>query len=237
MPNVMGREFPYTPQGMAEAQQYRQALGMRDGGSMGFRPVGYADGDAVDVNMEIYLAFNRALKEIPEENLNQYMYDNLGDLKSMADENPARGDLLAAVMNKTGFEGYMRTLMQGAGRVGRDFGDSRISDRDLEQLRALGGDFSYPPAQRSPPAQMQGLPQDVGVQQTLPPMQQKRNPPQQITKPTQQMRNPPQQITTPTQQMRNPPQGIEDFPGYDPNTNEYFPPQMSGGGIMSLRGY
>ena len=47
MPNVMGREFPYTPQGMAAARQYSQAMGMRDGGSMGFRPVGYADGDFV----------------------------------------------------------------------------------------------------------------------------------------------------------------------------------------------
>jgi hypothetical protein len=47
MPNVMGREFPYTPQGMAEAQQYKEALGMRDGGSMGFRPVGYDVGGEV----------------------------------------------------------------------------------------------------------------------------------------------------------------------------------------------
>ena len=55
MPNVMGREFPYTPEGMAAAQQYEQAMGMRGGGSMGFRPigmqgggvVGYAKGDVV----------------------------------------------------------------------------------------------------------------------------------------------------------------------------------------------
>ena len=40
MPNVMGREFPYTPEGMAASQQYAQSMGMRDGGSMGFRPVG-----------------------------------------------------------------------------------------------------------------------------------------------------------------------------------------------------
>jgi hypothetical protein len=44
MPNVMGREFPYTPEGMAAAEQYKQSVGMRDGGSMGFRPVGYANG-------------------------------------------------------------------------------------------------------------------------------------------------------------------------------------------------
>ena len=40
MPNVMGREFPYTADGMAAAQQYEQAMGMRGGGSMGFRPIG-----------------------------------------------------------------------------------------------------------------------------------------------------------------------------------------------------
>ena len=48
MPNVAGREFPYTPQGMAAAEQYKQSLGMRGGGMMGFRPVGYADGDLVE---------------------------------------------------------------------------------------------------------------------------------------------------------------------------------------------
>ena len=48
MPNIAGREFAYTPQGMAAAQQYKQSLGMRGGGMMGFRPVGYADGDLVE---------------------------------------------------------------------------------------------------------------------------------------------------------------------------------------------
>ena len=60
MPNVMGREFPYTPQGMAEAQQYSQSLGMRDGGSMGFRPVGYANGGAAgsEVPAEVQFIFD-----------------------------------------------------------------------------------------------------------------------------------------------------------------------------------
>jgi hypothetical protein len=48
----MGREFPYTPEGMAAAQQYRQAIGMRDGGMMGFRPIGYADGDLVEAGAD-----------------------------------------------------------------------------------------------------------------------------------------------------------------------------------------
>ena len=44
MPNVMGREFPYTPEGMAAAEQYEQSMGMRDGGMLGFRPIGMARG-------------------------------------------------------------------------------------------------------------------------------------------------------------------------------------------------
>jgi len=48
MPNVMGREFPYTAEGMAAAQQYSQAMGMRDGGSMGFRPIGMQAGGVID---------------------------------------------------------------------------------------------------------------------------------------------------------------------------------------------
>jgi len=50
MPSVMGREFPYSPEGMAAAQQYSQALGMRDGGMMGFRPVGMQAGGVPGVN-------------------------------------------------------------------------------------------------------------------------------------------------------------------------------------------
>ena len=52
MPNVAGREFPYTPQGMAAAEQYKQSLGMRGGGMMGFRPVGYRDGDLVEAPID-----------------------------------------------------------------------------------------------------------------------------------------------------------------------------------------
>ena len=57
MPNVMGREFSYTPEGMAAAEQYRQAMGMRGGGMMGFRPVGYDNGGTVDVVAELRQKF------------------------------------------------------------------------------------------------------------------------------------------------------------------------------------
>ena len=63
MPNVAGREFPYTPQGMAAAEQYKQSLGMRGGGIMGFRPVGYAHGTGP---AGVYPAFQRYKDEIRE---------------------------------------------------------------------------------------------------------------------------------------------------------------------------
>ena len=52
MPNVMGREFPYTPEGMAASQQYSQSLGMRDGGMMGFRPIGMQTGGIATSGMD-----------------------------------------------------------------------------------------------------------------------------------------------------------------------------------------
>jgi hypothetical protein len=125
MPNVAGREFPYTPQGMAAADQYRQSLGMRGGGTMGFRPLGMQAGGvpgagagASNPNMEIYLRLKRALTEMssPTE-LNRFFYENMSALKSMADENPARAKQLADAMEKSGFEGFMRNLMQGADQV------------------------------------------------------------------------------------------------------------------------
>ena len=114
MPNVMGREFPYTPEGMAAAQQYSQALGMRDGGMMGFRPIGMqAGGDVVNANRQVYNDFKQALTSLPMDELAEYIYNNLPGLKSMAEENPARAAQLRVAMEKSGFEGYMRNLMRG----------------------------------------------------------------------------------------------------------------------------
>ena len=49
MPNVMGREFPYTPEGMAAAEQYKQFMGMRDGGMLGFRPLQMQEGGSPEL--------------------------------------------------------------------------------------------------------------------------------------------------------------------------------------------
>ena len=146
MPNVMGREFPYTPQGMAAAQQYRQALGMRNGGPMGFRPVRMqTGGDARNANTEIYLRLQKALALSPAE-LNNFLYENTGALKAMADENPARAAQLADAMEQSGFEGFMRNLMQGADQV----------PRPSETLGVYGSEppvpqMQVPPQEQIPP--------------------------------------------------------------------------------------
>jgi hypothetical protein len=49
MPKVGDRHFAYTPEGMAAAERYKQNIGMNAGvGMLGFRPLGYADGDLVE---------------------------------------------------------------------------------------------------------------------------------------------------------------------------------------------
>ena len=87
MPNVMGREFPYTPEGMAQAEQYKQAMGMRGGGMMGFRPLGYADGNLVtamaqrprredleDEGLDVYLGLQSLLEEGDRQKILDYLY-------------------------------------------------------------------------------------------------------------------------------------------------------------------
>ena len=48
MPKIGDRHFAYTPEGMAAAERYKQSIGMNAGGMLGFRPLGYADGDLVE---------------------------------------------------------------------------------------------------------------------------------------------------------------------------------------------
>ena len=87
MPNVMGREFPYTPEGMAAAQQYAAAVGMRGGGMMGFRPLGMDDGGDVEAK-----AIVRGLYDIMRggttEAVRAYIEANRADLEMIAKENP-----------------------------------------------------------------------------------------------------------------------------------------------------
>jgi hypothetical protein len=111
------RDFGREPRDTAELREYMMSggggtpMGMRDGGSMGFRPLGMQAGG--DVNRQVYGAFEQALNSLPMDKLAEYIYNNLPSLKSMAEENPARAAQLRSAMEKSGFEGYMRNLMQG----------------------------------------------------------------------------------------------------------------------------
>ena len=232
MPNVMGREFPYTPQGMAAAQQYSQAMGMRDGGPMGFRPLGMQAGG--DVNRQVYGAFEQALTSLPMDQLAKYIYDNLPSLKSMAEENPARAAQLRSAMEKSGFEGYMRNLMQGqeqSGNLGRIEGQ-RLSDRDVGDLMPLQ-------------EQMSPMPYSPGDYERLMPMPDQMLPPLYDSRPGDYERLMPMPDQMPDQM---PP--MDQMPDQMPevievanggylsrrmNRGGYLPSRMNNGGLMSLR--
>ena len=92
MPNVMGREFPYTPEGMAAAEQYKQSVGMRDGGSMGFRPVGYAYGspgvpvgDEIGVNSLVATGMGRRAAESGDMGLKEGLIEKIMQITGMTD--------------------------------------------------------------------------------------------------------------------------------------------------------
>ena len=84
MPNVMGREFPYTPEGMAAAEQYRRTLGMRDGGMMGFRPIGMQEGGVPSPEaVGIYDGLVNKTREGTTEQVAAYVANNWDDLNNI----------------------------------------------------------------------------------------------------------------------------------------------------------
>lgn len=144
MPNVMGREFPYTAEGMAAAQQYSQAMGMRDGGSMGFRPIGMQAGGVADESTNIVRGLYDLMSRGTTDQVRNYIEANRADLQMISkDPNPMFNMLRSVLPN-------------------------------------------FPP---TPPP----------TEGTLQPMQ-------------------------------VPPQGMKDFPGYEPETGDFYPPPQEQGG-------
>jgi len=89
MPNVAGREFPYTPQGMAAAEQYKQSLGMRNGGAAGA-------GVASDV-MAIFQGLVDVTRSGSVQDVAAYIEANrqdLNDMVSMMMLPPGQADFL-----------------------------------------------------------------------------------------------------------------------------------------------
>ena len=227
-------EFGREPRDTAELQEYMMSGGgaateMRDGGMMGFRPLGYADGDAVNANRQVYSDFKTALTELPANELAGYIYNNLSNLKSMAEANPALAAQLADAMEKSGFEGYMRNLIQGAGQVPEEqvpeeqggnlgrMGTSPQGMSDFPGYEPGTGDF-YPPQQQVP---QQQVPQQLPPSPSYPPFGGAEEGDQYLIPGT------------------PPPGAVAPIP-YDPNEIEvanggYISRKMNNGGLMSLR--
>ena len=87
MPNVMGREFPYTPEGMAAAQQYAAAVGMRGGGMMGFRPLGMEEGGDATAEAIVRDLYN-IMRKGTTAAVKDFIDANRADLEMIARENP-----------------------------------------------------------------------------------------------------------------------------------------------------
>ena len=99
MPNVAGREFSYTPQGKAAAEQYKQSLGMRGGRMMGFRPVGYQDGgdsDAVATAKELYAL----MSDGSEQEVIAYINLNRANLEAIAALDDPMFNMLRSVLSR-----------------------------------------------------------------------------------------------------------------------------------------
>jgi len=235
----MGREFPYTPQGMAEAEQYRQAVGMRGGGMMGFRPVGYANGDLVtamaqrprredveDEGLDVYWGLQSLLEEGDKQKILDYLYQNDGIIQRDRENNPSRSEFFDGVKQFYNYEQYFRDLMQQpdsnsvrTGMVGQD-----------PELRAMGDEgFYVDPTPQLPSERDEGFYADPTLP-TLPPFS---------DDPT---------LPPFSDNFRDDPR----YKGYfNPNQlNPFFNPdkievadggyisrKMNRGGIMSLRGY
>ena len=155
MPNVMGREFPYTPEGMAAAQQYRQALGMRDGGMMGFRPVGMQAGGVPDAGvasdgMAIFQGLVDVTRSGSTEAVRKYIEANRGalnDITSMLP--PGQADFVRNTLN----------LFAPPPVPQRQVPSQVPTMKDFPGYEPETGDF-YPPEQEENLTQIPG-PQDL----------------------------------------------------------------------------
>ena len=156
MPNIAGREFAYTPQGMAAAEQYKQSLGMRGGGMLGFRPVGYADGDLVESETEIVL----------DDQTRAALIEQLMTVHGMNDE--------SIFMN--------------------------MSDGQIVEATKIIEEFgtSISPATQKAAPTLRGAPADLQNLQRMAPLG----------------------------------SGVTESPGFEPETGDYFPPQMARGGYV-----
>ncbi len=243
MPNVMGREFPYTPEGMAASQQYAQSMGMRDGGPMGFRPVGMGIGGTV-------------FKILEESGKYPAFFQQLSDQEAQGPKSPPPGNAsfaaspdryapptdswaLSSFRSEFGREPrdtaeLQEYMMSGGGAA------TEMRDGGPMGFRPLGMQAGGVPVADVAPgvkdifqglvdATQSGSTQDVAAyiesnRQDLNDMVSMMMLPQGqadfITNTINSFAPP----SVP--QMNTPPRGMPDFPGYEPETGDFYPPQQ-----------
>ena len=128
MPNVMGQEFPYTPEGMAAAKQYEQSIGMMGGGSMGFRPLGYENGGPVGSSRASVI---------------EYIMQDGQQMPQMQDPRPSIPDFPGVVPNETGgYEYFPPNFQYPSGAAGGMSGSAvppEAGDQMIIQNRMSNG--------------------------------------------------------------------------------------------------
>ena len=230
MPNVMGREFPYTAEGMAAAQQYEQAMGVRGGGMMGFRPVGMEEGGDADM-VRLADTLYALMQGGSVEQVNNFIRENLPGLKMAAEIQDSKFNMLRGALRQNaqmqqmpqrspaaefiGAPADMGSMMPGIDplvatglgrRMAKDIGETRISNTDLQNLQGTMGSMMP----EIDPLVLTGLgrrmAEDIGETRIS---------------------------DTDLQNLKR------TMGSMTPTNKPYYPelPRMAGGGIMSLRGY
>ena len=158
MPNVMGQEFPYTPEGMAAAKQYEQSIGMMGGGSMGFRPLGYENGGPVGSSRAAVIEYIMSMTGMQDPTVLLEMSDDqlvnaqqkimqdgqqMQQMQQMQDPRPSIPDFPGVVPNETGgYEYFPPNFQYPSGSAGGMSGSAvppEAGDQMIIQNRMSNG--------------------------------------------------------------------------------------------------
>ena len=226
MPNVMGQEFPYTPEGMAAAQQYAQAMGMRGGGSMGFRPIGMQEGgdaDMVKLANDLYALMQGGT----DEQVSNFIRGNRTALEMAAAIPDSKFNMLRGALK---LNAQMQQMPETTGNLGR------ISDMDLQNLQGTMGSMPPMPETTGNPPRISDMDLQILQGALAQPMQQ-RAPAEFTGAPADRVGMQAGDPSISNEDLENMKRivGSAATNYYPPN---YSPPEKrAGGGIMSLRGY
>ena len=228
MPKIGDRHFAYTPEGMAAAERYKQSIGMNAGGMLGFRPLGYADGDLVEKYAYQDAAARQAAIDFILSTMGSTSDGMVATLLSMSDPDLRRAEL-------------------------KVIGDAEAGKYDSVPRQDIN--YIYPDILNTPLEELFPRVQPRSIEPSMQPTQPKPSMPRMQPMPSMQQpqqgfnkrdiipefrgpnmgRLPDLQKSVP--QMPQRPPGIEPEGGYWIKDGGYVGRGMKNGGIMSLRRY